>query len=108
MKTKITLHTRPHSSIYKSHGGGEDRIVDTWNCGTANLLKAIDALHEVRRTNILGYGNVGCGRSWLEIDGEFFDETELNDEIQFEQYIREDKDFYRAPISKIQIAKKYL
>lgn len=108
MKAKITLHTRLNSGIYKSCGGGEDRIVGTWNCGPANLLKALDALHEERQSNIRGYGNIGCGRSWLEIDGEFFDADQLVDEIQSEQFIREDKDFYRAPLSKIQIAKKYI
>jgi len=108
MKSQITLHTRLNSGIYESHGGGQDVTVRNWNCGPANLLKALDALYEERQSNIRGYGNIGCGSSWLEIDGEFFDATALNYEIQFEQYIRDDKDFHRAPLSKIQIAKKYI
>ena len=108
MKSQITLHTRLNSGIYKSHGGGQDVTVRNWNCGPANLLKALDALYEKLQSNIRGYGNIGCGSSWIEIDGEFFDATALNDEIQFEQYIRDDKNFYRAPLSKIQIAKKYI
>lgn len=108
MKSQITLHTRLDSGIYKSHGGGRDIIVNKWNCGPANLLKAIEALYAERESNVRSYGNIGCGNSWLEIDGKFFDETALSDEIEFEQYIRAPRRSYRAPISKIQIAKQYL
>ena len=108
MKPQITLHTRLNSSIYESHGGGQDVIVDTWNIGPANLLKAVDALREKIRSNIRGYGNIGCGRSWLEIDGESFDPFELNTELQYEQYIRADKYARRAPLGRIQVAKKYI
>ena len=108
MKKQITLHTQLNSGIYKSCGGGQNVIVSSWNCGPANLLKALNALHEERQSNVRGYGNIGCGKSWLEIDGAFFDATALNDEVQYEQYIREDKNFHRAPLSKIEIAKKHI
>ncbi|MHB1441081.1 MAG: hypothetical protein ACYCSO_10165 [Cuniculiplasma sp.] len=77
MKSQITLHTRLNSGIYKSHGGGQDVTVSNWNCGPANLLKALDSLYEERQSNIRGYGNIGCGSSWLEIDGEYFERPRL-------------------------------
>lgn len=46
---KITLHTRLNSGIYESHGGGQDRIIESWNIGPMNLLKALDSLHEERQ-----------------------------------------------------------
>lgn len=107
MKSKITLHTRLNDGIYKSQGGGQDIIVSSWICGPLNLLKALAALHAERQSNIRGYGNIGCGASWLEIDGEFLDATAINDEIEFEQVVRDNKNS-RAPLSKIQIAKKYM
>lgn len=108
MKSKITLHTRLNDGIHKSDGGGQDRIIQIWNLGPLNMLKAIGALHRERKSNKRGYGNIGCGRSWIEIDGQVFDETELHDEIQLEQFIREDGDYFRSPVSKMQIAKKYI
>jgi hypothetical protein len=105
---KITLHTRLHSGIYESQGGGLDRVINEWNLGPLNLLKAIKSLYDERQSNLLGYGNIGCGYSWLEINGNRFDENDLIDEIQFEEFIRLDKDFYRAPLGKMEIAKKFI
>lgn len=77
----ITIKTRLHEGIYKSEGGGQTRVVRECSTGPRNLLKAIAELHEIRASNRRGYGNVGCGRSWLEIDGVAltdFHEEELN------------------------------
>lgn len=65
----ITIKTHLDAGIYRSSGGGETRTHYSYNTGPRNLLAAIDQLHEHRREMEQGFGNIGCGRSWLEIDG---------------------------------------
>ena len=110
MKKMITLHTRLHSGIYESQGGGQDRIIKTFTVGPINLLRAITALHEKRVENVVSYGNVGCGASWLEIDGEFFDPEDLENEIRIERLMRKDSSSYsfHTPISIIRLAMEYI
>lgn len=75
----ITIKTRLHDGIYKSDGGGEVRIKYKFATGPRNLLKAIKTLHEHRTNMVLGFGNIGCGVSWLEIDGQRIDWVDLED-----------------------------
>lgn len=114
MKAKITLHTRLDEGIYASAGGGVDRIVTEWKRGPLNLLKAIAALHKERQANKNKFGTVGCGGSWLELDGERMDNSlieKIEFEVQLNNLIRADKDKgypHRTPLSKVALAKKYL
>lgn len=79
MTHAITIKTRLNSGIYKSNGGGETRTHYSYAVGPRNLLKAIDQLHAHRKEMRNGYGNIGCGMSWLEIDGVEVDDYELNE-----------------------------
>ena len=65
----ITIKTRLNDGIYKSSGGGETRTHYEWATGPRNLLKAAETLIEHRASMVRCYGNIGCGASWLEIDG---------------------------------------
>ena len=105
---RINLHTKLDAGIYKSSGGGQDIIVESWAIGSRNLLKAIDALYFQKKCNAAGYGNIGCGASWLEINGVQVDVEDIKGEILLEQYIREDKYFHRIARTKTQIANDYL
>jgi hypothetical protein len=75
----ITINTRLHSGIYKSQGGGEIRTHYTWATGPRNLLKAITTLSTHRANTRASCGGIGCGTSWLEIDGVVMSENLLND-----------------------------
>lgn len=65
----ITIKTKLSAGIYKSEGGGEVRTRYEFTTGPRNLMKAIETLYEHRKSMERSYGNIGCGRSWLEIDG---------------------------------------
>jgi hypothetical protein len=66
----ITIKTHLNNGIYKSSGGGETRTHYEFTNGPRNLLKAIEQLGEHRTYMERCYGRIGCGRSWLEIDGQ--------------------------------------
>lgn len=74
----ITIKTHLHEGIYKSSGGGETRTHYEWTTGPRNLLKAVNTLHEHRADMVRGYGNIGCGGSWLEIDGVVIDRFDID------------------------------
>ena len=84
----ITIHTRLDDGIYASSGGGKDIVHYEWTTGPRNLMSAIAVLTEHRQSMTLGYGNIGCGGSWLEIDGEHIDHIDL-DAIRDATAIRE-------------------
>lgn len=71
---KIVIKTHLHSGI---SGGGESRVVAEWNHGPLNLLKASKDLDERIASNKRSYGSIGCGRSWIEIDGTAINDDEL-------------------------------
>lgn len=73
----ITIKTHLDSGIYKSCGGGETRSHYEFSTGPRNLLKAINTLYEHRKSMERGYGNIGCGSSWLEIDGKIIHRYDL-------------------------------
>lgn len=75
----ITIKTRLDSGIYKSSGGGETCTHYEFATGPRNLLKAIVTLGEHSKDMERGYGNIGCGRSWLEIDGQAIHRYDLED-----------------------------
>jgi hypothetical protein len=73
----ITIKTRLDATIYRSCGGGETRVHYEWATGPRNLLRAAETLRIHRKKMEVGYGNIGCGRSWLEIDGVEIDDLDL-------------------------------
>jgi len=75
----ITIKTHLNNGIYKSSGGGETRTHYEFTTGPRNLLKAIRQLGKHRSDMVRSYGNIGCGRSWLEIDGQAIDSYDLEE-----------------------------
>lgn len=73
----ITIKTRLNDGIYKSSGGGQVRTHYEWATGPRNLLRAAETFHEHSREMVRAYGNIGCGQSWLEIDGQRVDTMDL-------------------------------
>lgn len=78
----ITIKTHLNSGIYKSEGGSETRTHHEFTTGPRNLLKAIETLYEHRKSMVRSYGNIGCGRSWLEIDGQVIHLYDLEDVVR--------------------------
>jgi hypothetical protein len=79
---KITIKTRLHNGIYASSGGGKTIIHYVYNVGPKNLLMAVKQLHEHRASMSRSYGNIGCGGSWIEIDGLRIDNSELPENMK--------------------------
>ena len=75
----ITIKTELHDGIYKSSGGGEVRTHYEFSTGPRNLLKAIETLADHQDEMEKSYGNIGCGRSWLEIDGTVIHRFDLDE-----------------------------
>lgn len=73
----ITIKTKLNSGIYQSEGGGEVRTHYSFNTNPRNLLKACKLLGEHKNSMKNGYGNIGCGRSWLEIDGQWIHQFDI-------------------------------
>ncbi|MDI5832580.1 hypothetical protein OCF84_21330 (plasmid) [Shewanella xiamenensis] len=73
----ITINTKLNSGIYQSEGGGEIRTHYSFNTNPRNLLKACKLLGEHMSTMKEAYGNIGCGSSWLEIDGQWIHQTDI-------------------------------
>ena len=74
----ITIKTRLDAGIYASEGGGETRTVATYATGPRNLLRAIARRDEIAAANVRSYGNIGCGKTWIEIDGKPIDQDALD------------------------------
>jgi hypothetical protein len=72
----IELKRRLHPGI---EGGGYTATIKTWATGPRNLLRAVEALYDLREESRRGYGNIGCGASWLEIEGVRLSEVAIND-----------------------------
>jgi hypothetical protein len=73
----IHIKTRLADGIYRSSGGGETRTHYKWATGPRNLLKAAAAFEQHCRRMADCYGNIGCGRSWVEIDGQWINPGDL-------------------------------
>lgn len=67
-KTRIQIVTRLDSAIYRSSGGGREVTQsNAYACGPRGMNAALKALSAEKAGNLAGYGNVGCGSSWLRI-----------------------------------------
>lgn len=82
---KIEIKTRLHKGIYKSSGGGQTQTIYSLKAGPRNLLKALTLLTEEREAMVRGYGNIGCGNTWMEINGEEVDDSWLSHELDPER-----------------------
>jgi len=69
MTSTISIKTRLNSGIYASQGGGQVKTHYTYTTGPRNLLKAIDQYWQHRKEMERSFGNIGCGASWIEVDG---------------------------------------
>jgi hypothetical protein len=69
----IEIITRLHDGIYRSSGGGERRVMWRRATGPLNLLRAARLFPSHVEWIETCYGNVGCGRSWVEIDGQWIE-----------------------------------
>lgn len=77
MKRRICLFTRLHDGIYKSCGGGEVRRREDFAPTPRGLMAAARALSKELADARLYYGNMGCGQSWLELDGRKITDIDL-------------------------------
>ena len=73
----IDLHTRLSEGIYRSQGGGRDLVAQSWTTGPRNVVAAISALTARRAETVRCYGNVGCGQTWLTVDGVTLDDADM-------------------------------
>lgn len=98
----ISLKTKLDSGIYKSSGGGEVVTHYEFKTGPANLCKAIRVLSSHRKSMVRGYGNIGCGRSWLEIDGHQIHDYDLQDVIEDDmaKYGKENMSMVKSCVAK--------
>jgi hypothetical protein len=105
MTQTITIKTRLDSGIYRSSGGGETVTVWERTIGPRNLLKAITFLHESRRLSRRDYGDIGAGRTWMEIGG-----REVGDEYALLFIESDDEPHYPGdrPRSRTARARDYL
>jgi opacity protein-like surface antigen len=78
-KGGVTIKTRLNNGINRSSGGGETRTHYEFTTGPRNLLTAIAQLGEHRSEMVSNYGNIGCGHSWLEIDGQEIHPSDLEE-----------------------------
>lgn len=74
----ITIKTRLDDAISNS---GKDRIHYQFKTGPRNLLKALKLLKEHEKYMEECYGNIGCGSSWIEIDGKKIGGFDIDDVI---------------------------
>ena len=73
----ITLYTRLDDRIHRSCGRGQTVVVRRWPRTTPrNLLAAVRAWQRELQWNVEGYGDVGAGRSWLDVNGVAISERE--------------------------------
>ena len=63
----LVLYSRQHLGVT---GGGTTREVRRWRLGPRNLARAVRALDGHRTKTERVWGNIGCGRTWLNlVDG---------------------------------------
>lgn len=100
----ITIKTKLDRRI---SGGGETHIEYEFTTGPRNLINAIEKLSEHRAENVRCYGNIGCGKSWLEIDGQVIDNVDLKEIITDDaEYCKYDS--WRQPRSCTEKARQLL
>lgn len=79
----IRIMTKLADGIYKSQGGGETKEHYHWDKTSGrNLLTATKKLMEHKAEMAKSFGNIGCGSSWIEIDGKKIDSFELTSIIE--------------------------
>lgn len=72
---KIAIKTKLADGIYKSDSGGDVVTHATYKCSPRGLVMAINYLRVHRWQMVKSYGNIGCGKSWIEIGGVAFGDS---------------------------------
>lgn len=75
----IQIKTSISSGIYASEGGGKTHVRLELPSSPRSLLEAANAIHEIREGSIRSFGNIGHGRTWLEVDGQKIEDFDLDD-----------------------------
>jgi len=74
--TFVTVHTHRDERIYASAGGGQDRVVATFPRSQGGLIRAAHECRRLRRQEQAGFGTIGAGVQYVEIDGERLHRTD--------------------------------
>lgn len=74
----IKIITRLNTGIADKYAG-QHRVHHEFETGPRNFLKAIDTLIKHRKLMENNFGNIGCGSSWITIDGVFVEDSIVND-----------------------------
>ena len=74
---QIVLKTRIADGIYRSAGGGQTITASRRPVTARGLVNAVQELVKEEMGNRLVFGNVGCGRSWLEVGGREVDSFDV-------------------------------
>ena len=53
--------------------GGISRVVNEFTFSAGNMVKAWYCRENTQKKNVTNYGNIGCGKTWIEIDGTIID-----------------------------------
>jgi hypothetical protein len=104
----IEIKTMLHEGI--TFGGKTFTEVE-YSTGPRNLLKAVERLRRIREENIRAYGNLGCGCTWIEIDGVKLESSrfaEINESLVEHDRAQARKYGLSAPKSMTQRAKDVL
>lgn len=80
-KMKITIVTRLHRGVSDENAGIALEAWEMHESGPLDLLVAVETLIKERKSNVLSWGNIGCGHSWIEIDGMAIGDTYLSREL---------------------------
>jgi hypothetical protein len=61
----ITVKTFQNSGI----SGAIEKTVREFSFSSGNIVRAVNYRNRTHISNIANYGNIGCGSTWIEIDG---------------------------------------
>jgi hypothetical protein len=80
---QIFVKQKLDPGIYKSYGGGQEKTVKVFKFSPRNLRMASNLVYTTHCDNIKVFGNIGCGYTWLEVDGEPITEDEVKYILDF-------------------------
>ncbi len=95
--SKITVVTKLHRGVMQSFGAGVPVVHYEFSAGPRNLRVAARTLAEHAAEMERSWGNVGCGSSWLEIDGKQVDNWESGYAAESVENAREILEKYKTP-----------
>jgi len=63
--TKITVKTFQNNGI----SGASEKTVNEFSFSAGNIVRAVNCRSYTHKSNVTNFGNIGCGKTWIEIDG---------------------------------------